>query len=199
MRELKNIEEKILDRALYLMGKNGSSNISIRAIAKEADVNISAINYYFGSKNEMLQQVKEFYIANTTEVHSILDQQEYTEEERLILFANEIMEYAFRYPGLVVILKEAVTLKDKDEVSKSIYNVTQTIHKKIEIILAHIIKESTDCIQYSRLVFMSSIIYPIENSILINLGTNILDTKEKRIDYIKYIIKLLKNMPFKDC
>lgn len=84
MRELKSVEEKILDRALYLMGKSGTTNVPIRAIAKEAEVNVSAINYYFRSKNEMLQQVKEFYITNTTGVHSILDDEAYTEEERLI-------------------------------------------------------------------------------------------------------------------
>ncbi|MNI67980.1 hypothetical protein D3C73_1236420 [compost metagenome] len=43
MRELKSVEERILDRALYLMGKKKSCDISVRAIAKEADVNESAI------------------------------------------------------------------------------------------------------------------------------------------------------------
>ena len=42
MKELKGIEEKILDRALYLFGKNGSTNVSIRKIVKEAEVNVSA-------------------------------------------------------------------------------------------------------------------------------------------------------------
>ncbi|QEH69077.1 TetR/AcrR family transcriptional regulator [Cellulosilyticum sp. WCF-2] len=199
MRELKSVEEKILDRALYLMGKSGTTNVPIRAIAKEAEVNVSAINYYFRSKNEMLQQVKEFYITNTTGVHSILDDEAYTEEERLILFANEIMEYTLRYPGLAVILKEAVSLKDQDELSKSIFEVTQIIHHKMERILARIINEDKECILYSRLIFMSSIIYPIENSELSSIDINILSTKEQRINYIKHIIKVLKNTSLKDC
>ncbi len=199
MRELKSVEEKILDRALYLMGKSGTTNVPIRAIAKEAEVNVSAINYYFRSKNEMLQQVKEFYITNTTGVHSILDDEAYTEEERLILFANEIMEYTLRYPGLAVILKEAVSLKDQDELSKSIFEVTQIIHHKMECILARIINEEKECILYSRLIFMSSIIYPIENSELSSIDINILSTKEQRINYIKHIIKVLKNTSLKDC
>ena len=45
MRELKGIEEKILDKALYLFGKNGTTNVPIRSIVKEAEVNVSAINY----------------------------------------------------------------------------------------------------------------------------------------------------------
>ncbi len=199
MRELKSIEEKILDRALYLMGKSGTTHISIRAIAKEAEVNVSAINYYFRSKREMIQQVKEFYLVNTTGVHSILDNEELSHEERLILFANEIMEYTLRYPGLSVILKEAVDLKDEDELSRSIFEITQIMHQKTEHILACIIHETPENIVYSRLIFMSSIIYPLENKTLSGLGTPILETKEQRIHYIKHLIKVLKNTSTKDC
>ena len=60
MRELKGIEEKILDRALYLFGKNGTTNVPIRSIVREAGVNVSAINYYFGSKDNMMNYIKEF-------------------------------------------------------------------------------------------------------------------------------------------
>ncbi len=72
MRELTSIQEKILDKALYLIGKNASFNVPIRAIAKEANVkeanvnvNVSAINYYFRTKEEMMKYVKEFYLDNT--------------------------------------------------------------------------------------------------------------------------------------
>lgn len=109
------------------------------------------------------------------------------------------MEYTLRYPGLAVILKEAVSLKDQDELSKSIFEVTQIIHHKMERILARIINEEKECILYSRLIFMSSIIYPIENSELSSIDINILSTKEQRINYIKHIIKVLKNTSLKDC
>ena len=106
MRELKSIEEKILDRALYLIGNRGTINVPIRAIAKEAEVNVSAINYYFGTKEEMLRHTKEFFIENTTTIYSILDKDEIPVKDRLVLFANEIMEHTERYSGLTVMLKE---------------------------------------------------------------------------------------------
>ena len=81
MRELKGIEERILDRALYLFGKNGSSNVPIRAISKEAGVNVSAINYYFGSKVEMVKNVQAFYIENVVSAYSELDNEELSDEE----------------------------------------------------------------------------------------------------------------------
>ena len=135
MRELKNIEEKILDRALYLFGKNGSLNVPIRAIAKEAEVNVSAINYYFGSKDEMVKNVQLFYIENMVLAYSKLDNEELSDEEKLILCVNEIMEYILRYPGVLVMLKEATNADKDDEMAKKIIDVTDSMNKKLDIVL----------------------------------------------------------------
>lgn len=191
MREL-SVEEKILDRALYLMGKNRTSDISIRAIAKEANVNVSAINYYFRTKEEMLKQVKEFYVTNTLSVSSLLDHKEYDDEERLVLSANEIMEYIIRFPGVTVILREAATLKEVDEVSEKIIKVTDDMHNKIKEILKKIIKIDEPGFSYKHLIFMSSITYPVENVDILNFGETIVNSREERIKYIRHLVNLLK-------
>lgn len=131
MKELKGIEEKILDRALYLFGKNGSTNVSIRKIVKEAEVNVSAINYYFGSKDNMLKYVKQFYIDNITQAYSPLDDEELSNEERLIRCANEIIEYSLRYPGVLVMNKEATDSKEKDEMDVKIIETTEEENRKL--------------------------------------------------------------------
>jgi len=192
MRELNSIEEKILDRALYLMGKNKSWDVPIRAIAKEAGVNVSAINYYFRTKEEMLRQVKNFYITNTLTISSILDNEEYDEEERIILYANEIMEYTLRFPGITVILREASNLKDVDEMSGKIIKVSKEMYEKMDRILSDVIKKDKLSSEYNRIIFISSIIYPIENSDITDFDKDIISNKDNRIEYIKYIIKALK-------
>ncbi len=192
MRELKSVEEKILDRALYLIGKNRSSDVSIRAIAKEANVNVSAINYYFRTKEEMLRQIKEFYIANTLAISSIMDNEAYDEEEKLVLAANEIMEYCLRFPGITVILREASNAEDEDETSKNIIKVSKEMHEKIEKILCNIIKGNKLSFKHKQMIFMSSILYPIENNDIMNIDETIINSRESRIEYIKHIIKLLK-------
>jgi AcrR family transcriptional regulator len=193
MRELKSVEEKILDSTLYLIGNKGTSNVPIRAIAKEAGVNVSAINYYFRSKDEMLRQTKEFFISNTIAIFSILDKTEYSQEERLILFANEIMEYTIRYSGLTVILKEADRLKQEDELSKRIVEVTKELHLKIEKLLSEVVESSPFQSKYNTIIFISSLIYPIDKSNLLNYDKAIMAEKEKRIEYIKYVIDRMKN------
>ncbi|WP_312370419.1 TetR/AcrR family transcriptional regulator [Lachnoclostridium sp.] len=187
MRELKSIEEKILDRTLYLIGKDGSCNISIRAIAKEADVNVSAINYYFRTKEEMLKQAKELYIINTQSITAILEE-EYGDEEKLITACNEILEYIIRYPGIIVLLKDA---KEKeDEISKRILNASQEMSNGINDLLDKVLKED-NLNQYKRMIFWSAINYPVENQWINHFNTSIMEDREERISYIKYLLSML--------
>lgn len=192
MRELKSIEEKILDSALYLIGSNGTINVPIRAIAKKAGVNVSAINYYFGTKEEMLRHTKEFFIENTKRIYSILDEKEVPVEERLILFANEIMEYTLRYSGLTAIFKEASRLKEEDETSKIIIEVTKELHKKMEVHLNEVIKGTASESKYNLLIFMSAIIYPAAKGDISMDDISNLNEKEERLAYIYHLIRSLK-------
>ena len=192
MRELKNIEEKILDRALYLFGKNGSLNVPIRAIAKEAEVNVSAINYYFGSKDEMVKNVQLFYIENMVLAYSKLDNEKLSDEEKLILCSNEIMEYTLRYPGVLVMLKEATNADKDDEMAKKIIDVTDSMNKKLDTVLERVVKPSKNKFTYVKMIFLSSIIYPTSDANTEELKNELIGDKEKRIEYIRYILSILK-------
>jgi len=192
MRELKSVEEKILDRALYSIGKNKTMDVPVRAIAKEANVNVSAINYYFRTKEEMLRQVRQFYLTNTKAVSAILNNYEYEDEERLILAANEIMEYMLRFPGVTVILREALKLKESDEVSTLIINENNEMYKKIEETLLDITENNKMDIKHKMAIFMASITHIIENDDIMEFTRGTIDTREDRI-YKKY------NKNFEDC
>lgn len=193
MRDLKNIEEKILDRALYLFGKNGSLNVPIRTIAKEAEVNVSAINYYFRSKDEMIKNVQKFYIQNTILAYSKLDNEELSDEEKLILCANEIMEYALRYPGVLVMQREAAKADEDEEISREIIDITESLNKKLDRVLKKVITTSESRFTYAKMVFLSSIIYPTSDFNTEDFKNELINDKEKRIKYIRYILNMLKN------
>lgn len=192
MKDLKGIEEKILDRALYLFGKNGSTNVSIRTIVKEAGVNVSAINYYFGSKDNMLKYVKQFYIDNITQAYSPLDDEELSNEERIIRCANEIIEYSLRYPGVLVMNKEATDSKEKDEMDIKIIENTREANKKLDSILIEVLNCKDEEVKYKRAIFISSIIYPFMSESHELFDKEISDNIESRFNYIKYIIRMLK-------
>lgn len=193
MRELTSIEQNILDRALYLIAKSGSFNVTIRAIAKEANVNVSAINYYFRTKDEMLRLVKEFYIDNTIAAYEPLDNHDYTDEEKIISCANEIIEYTLKYPGILTMLKEANKEKDTDPTSAKIVKLTAEMNTKLDNILSSALNCKEDHFEYKRMIFLSSILHPATNLNITNLMPPIIDNKEHRLKYINYVLETLKD------
>jgi Transcriptional regulator len=197
LRELKSIEEKILDRALYLVGKNQSLNISVRTIAKEADVNISAINYYFRTKEEMMRQMKELFIINTLSITSILIDTTMEPEEKLVQSINEVMEYIIRYPGIVALLKDA---KDReDDTSIRLIKVSNEMTNMINILLDTLLTDTdTSSLSFKRIIFWSSINYPLGENGFDNIDSVSLKDYQIRIDYIRKLLKMLKIRTSKD-
>lgn len=56
-----NIKEAIMKATFLLLEKKDMNSISIREIAKEADVNVAAISYHFGGKAELFSCMMERY------------------------------------------------------------------------------------------------------------------------------------------
>ncbi len=54
---------KILDSAEALFAEKGFSETSLRSITKQADVNLAAVNYHFGSKKALIQAVFVRYLS----------------------------------------------------------------------------------------------------------------------------------------
>lgn len=59
MAEVRNIDtrERILDTAERLFMAHGYDGTSMRQITSEANVNLAAVNYHFGSKESLMQEV----------------------------------------------------------------------------------------------------------------------------------------------
>jgi len=56
-------KDRILDAAEKLFSDQGFSETSLRAITTEADVNLAAVNYHFGTKDGLMEAVFERRIA----------------------------------------------------------------------------------------------------------------------------------------
>lgn len=55
-------KERILNAAEHLFCDFGFDNTSLRAITSEADVNLASVNYHFGSKKQLIQEVLARYL-----------------------------------------------------------------------------------------------------------------------------------------
>src|ERR1039457_6734609 len=54
---MSDTKEKILDTAERLIGEQGYAATSLRQVIAEAGVNLAAVHYHFGSKEELLDAV----------------------------------------------------------------------------------------------------------------------------------------------
>jgi AcrR family transcriptional regulator len=99
------VRERLLDAAERLFALNGIAETSVRAITNEAGANVAAINYYFGSRSGLFQEVVARRLAALDQKRKQLLEGFRTEaggnptvEDVLYAFAAPSIELAFEYP-----------------------------------------------------------------------------------------------------
>lgn len=96
------VKDKIIDAAVECIGKYGLESITNRLVAKEANVNHAAINYYFGSKENLLNEAVKRSLDNYLSEFLSLDQ--YPEvSTRTILqkFLTEVLRDSLSSPHFI--------------------------------------------------------------------------------------------------
>jgi len=74
-------KQRILDAAISLFAQKGFASVGVREIAKEADVNIAMISYYFKGKVGILKSVlEEFFDQYSQMLRDAVDEGQSTEE-----------------------------------------------------------------------------------------------------------------------
>jgi AcrR family transcriptional regulator len=87
----RSVRDQILDVAERLFAEKGVSETSVRAITSEAGVNVAAINYYFGTKDDL------FHEAVTRRITPL-------NEERYLLLDSCFIEGSTEQPDIERIL-----------------------------------------------------------------------------------------------
>ncbi|HHW74482.1 MAG TPA: helix-turn-helix transcriptional regulator, partial [Firmicutes bacterium] len=63
--EKTDTRSRIMKTAVEMIGREGNLNVTIREIAEKAGVNIAAINYYFSSKENLIEEVERVTVEQT--------------------------------------------------------------------------------------------------------------------------------------
>lgn len=93
--------EKIMTATVACIEKYGMQSLTIRNIAEQANLNSAAINYYFGSKEELLRATFEFTWGNALEDwNEIVNRQNTDTITMLSDFFMFTIEGVYRYPNL---------------------------------------------------------------------------------------------------
>ena len=108
-------EENILFNAEKLFAEKGFDGTSIREISKEAQVNVSMISYYFGSKEKLFEKIFEYRMNESLSfAKDVLADQKMNEWEKLIAVINR---YIIRVKTLktfyLIMQREQLTNKNE--------------------------------------------------------------------------------------
>ncbi|WPC42733.1 TetR/AcrR family transcriptional regulator [Clostridium sp. JS66] len=84
--------DKILDTALKLFGQKGYYNVSTNEIAKETNISIGNLYFYFPNKEEIFIQILDRYYRSFVEIHEVFLKEIDTLEDNPKVFLRRLME-----------------------------------------------------------------------------------------------------------
>lgn len=191
MREFNTIQEKILDKTLFLVSQKGSYDVSVRDITREAGVNVNAINYYFGNKDNLLEKMDEFVIDNYIASYSVLDE-DLDDENKLLLWANEVMEYTLQYPGIPFVFRSSLNSERSSKIKEFLEEKGVLLKEKVDELLKSIFCVEDESLQLARILLDSAVVYPAIFGIGFEFDVTKIKEKSYRHHYLKFAINTIK-------
>ena len=94
------VREKMIAATVKILQQEGFKKATVRSIAKEADVNIASVRYYFGSKEELIGCALEYMMGNLENIVSYLDDTRLPARERMKKYILAYFHLARQHPAL---------------------------------------------------------------------------------------------------
>jgi AcrR family transcriptional regulator len=185
-----SVRQKILLAAIECVEMEGIQDVTTRSIAKHAGVNSAAINYYFRTKENLLEEV-----LTTTAEHFLMDVQEtlskegHDLQENLREFFTYLLEGGLRWPRITKAhLYETFTHDKYDSVFVQKLN-------RILVDLLNRLKERSAQKEEAKLrldivQMMSAVMFPVLMPDLFRdlIGASFRDEKLRKV-YIKHLLE----------
>lgn len=106
------IKEKIIKSTVELIKSVGIDGLSVRKIAELADVNVASINYHFGSKDKLVNEILKASLFEFRGTFNILDNAEVSPLKRLRQFLLDYLSLLKAHPELFKIVLSPEKLFD---------------------------------------------------------------------------------------
>ena len=98
-------KEKIILATISFIEREGIESLTIRKIARNADVNVAAINYYFGNKENLLSETFRITMSHFfDDLETILKHRELHAYSLLKVFLLFILKGSIRYPNFMKVI-----------------------------------------------------------------------------------------------
>ncbi len=93
-------EERIITAAVECIEKFGIKGTTVRQIAEQAGVNIAAVNYYFRSKDVLIERYMQQTLHNAFDWDDLKQLPGETAAEHCKAIFNHLLEGGMNYPGI---------------------------------------------------------------------------------------------------
>lgn len=206
MEHAKEYSEKqlhIMDVAIELFAEKGFTETSVRQIAEKAEVNVAMINYYFGSKKELLESIFEYQLANKTiSLEKIMSNPALDPVQKIDAYLDYFIESAFsslKFNKIVV--KRTTTEVDREsKIFKLVVESRAQYRKIIEGVIVQgqkerLFRENIDIVLMSA-IFVGTVNHVLSNvpyySTIYNIAPGDMKAyKEKFVKKLNTEIKLI--------
>lgn len=110
---ISDTQKRIIETTLKMIGINGNLNVTVRDIASEADVNLASINYYFRSKENLFNEVENYFSELILDIEKVFCDKTIPPRDRIIIWANKSMVLYFTYPGIILMVTKKIIQNEK--------------------------------------------------------------------------------------
>lgn len=97
-------KQNLINVALPMMAKNGVYGVSLRDIAKKAEINVSSVLYHFGSKEEFITTCGEFCVQGLIRSINSIAGREFSNSDELNRVIHEQVELCRNEITIIVML-----------------------------------------------------------------------------------------------
>jgi len=187
--EKSDTQSKMIATAIDMIGRQVNLNFTIRGFAEQAGVNLASVNYYFRSKDNLIDEVERHFMRELRKTYGELSQAESSPKTRIVRWAERLMHQLMEYPGVLFLM---VTKLISD--GRQSEGVIELIDNS-EMLLAPIIRSLTgmpeDDPKCSHMVMqlIAGVVTPIlfHHGIGRTFGMNLKDPRE-RSDYVELLV-----------
>jgi AcrR family transcriptional regulator len=95
------IRDLLIHTAIKLIRKKPSNSITVRELAKEADVNPAAISYYFGGKEQLFEKAKDAYWQQICEIFREIEAQTAMTPDEAKGYCNRMLQFYLSSRGIL--------------------------------------------------------------------------------------------------
>lgn len=188
---LKDKKIVIMETAERLFATNGYDATSIRDIASAGSFNSAMISYYFGSKEQLMEEILNYRTTVLEDVITTLLLRLKDPREKLLAITHFYIQKVFQQQYFYLLLIQIQALPDKHTLIRSFYNNLRYKNFKL---LNNIIREGEDIGLFKKDIDTALLLFTISgtmNNLLINqdyyrVVNNLEDKSEEHfITYIK--------------